>query len=158
MPDSSRQAEVEVSGVPVDRRGRAVRLLLVASVIFVAVSAVHYYTDAPEKIPEPVLRVKARHILVKSEKEAKRILDEILGGTPFEDLARKHSKDPRSGSKGGDLGWFSRGDMVPPFEKACFEAELGLLREPVKSEHGFHVIEIIEKSDKPAPRLPSFGR
>ncbi|MFA5452111.1 MAG: peptidylprolyl isomerase [Candidatus Methanomethylophilaceae archaeon] len=81
----------------------------------------------------------AAHILVKTEKEAKDLLDRINKGEKFEDLAKKYSTCP-SGKKGGDLGWFGRGDMVAPFETATFSANKGSVVGPVKTEFGWHLI------------------
>ncbi|MFA6803623.1 MAG: peptidylprolyl isomerase [Candidatus Methanomethylophilaceae archaeon] len=84
-------------------------------------------------------KVCAAHILVKTEKEAKDLLTKIDGGEKFEDLARRYSTCP-SGKKGGDLGWFGRGDMVAPFETAAFSAAKGSVVGPVKTEFGWHLI------------------
>ncbi|MDR0523482.1 MAG: peptidylprolyl isomerase [Candidatus Methanoplasma sp.] len=83
--------------------------------------------------------VSAAHILVKTEKEAKEIKAKIDGGESFQDLAKKRSSCP-SGKKGGDLGWFRRGQMVAPFEEAAFAAEKGKVVGPVKTEFGWHLI------------------
>jgi len=84
-------------------------------------------------------KVSAAHILVKTEKEAKDILIKINNGEKFEDLAKKYSTCP-SGKKGGDLGWFGRGDMVTPFETAAFSATKGAVVGPVKTDFGWHLI------------------
>jgi len=87
-----------------------------------------------------VQQVNAAHILVKSEKEAKEIKEQILKGKKFAEAA-KASSCP-SGKTGGDLGWFGRGQMVPPFENAAFNAKKGDLVGPVKTEFGWHLILI----------------
>lgn len=89
-------------------------------------------------------QVKASHILVKSEQEAKDILAQLKGGTAFEELAKAKSVDT-SASKGGDLGWFGKGNMVPAFEKAAFALKEGQLSGIVKSEFGFHIIKLTGK-------------
>jgi peptidyl-prolyl cis-trans isomerase C len=86
-----------------------------------------------------VKQVNCAHILVGSEKEAKDIKAQIKGGAKFADLAKKKSKCP-SGKKGGDLGWFGRGQMVAPFETAAFNAKKGDLVGPVKTDFGWHLI------------------
>jgi len=86
-----------------------------------------------------VKQVNAAHILVKTEKEAKILKEEIINGKKFADVAKKHSSCP-SGKSGGDLGWFEKGQMVPPFETAAFNAKKGDLVGPVKTEFGWHVI------------------
>jgi len=93
---------------------------------------------------KPEQEVHARHILVETEEAAKKIIEDLKGGASFEELA-KQSKDP-SGQSGGDLGFFSQGDMVPPFEAAAFALEPGgMTEEPVQTEFGWHVIRVEEK-------------
>ncbi|MCL2032654.1 MAG: peptidylprolyl isomerase [Methanomassiliicoccaceae archaeon] len=86
-----------------------------------------------------VKEVYAAHILVKTEKEAKDLKEEISKGKNFADAAKKHSSCP-SGKKGGDLGWFGKGQMVAPFENAAFNAKKGDLVGPVKTDFGWHLI------------------
>ncbi len=86
--------------------------------------------------------MKASHILVSSEPEAKRILDDIKSGKlSFEDAARSFSLCP-SKRQGGDLGNFNKGEMVKPFEDACLKGKKGDLVGPVKTEFGFHLIKV----------------
>ena len=86
--------------------------------------------------------MKASHILVSSEPEAKRILDDIQAGKlSFEDAARSFSLCP-SKRQGGDLGNFNKGEMVKPFEDACLKGKKGDLVGPVKTEFGFHLIKV----------------
>ena len=85
--------------------------------------------------------VNASHILVNSSKDADSILARLAKGEKFEDLAKRFSKCP-SKSKGGNLGWFKKGEMVPEFEKACFEGKTGDVVGPVKTEFGYHIIKI----------------
>lgn len=95
---------------------------------------------------------KARHILVKTEQEAKDIIKKLQAGGKFEELAKKHSSDPGSASKGGDLGWFSPQQMVGPFSEAVVKLENGkYTTEPVKSDFGWHVILREESRDKAPP-------
>ena len=101
----------------------------------------------------PPEEVRARHILVKSEDEAKAIIAELDGGADFEELAKAKSTGP-SGPKGGDLGFFGRGQMVPEFDKAVFELEAGgVTAAPVKTQFGYHVIKLEEKRTQPLPTL-----
>lgn len=88
--------------------------------------------------------VRASHILVSSETEAKSIYNEIKDGMPFEEAAKKYSICP-SKSEGGDLGYFTRGRMVPEFEKVAFELEIGMVSNPVKSQFGYHLIKVTDK-------------
>ena len=86
-------------------------------------------------------KVRASHILVKSEKDAKDLLAKINSGENFEELAKKHSTCP-SGKKGGDLGWFGKGMMVKEFEDASFKAKDGDVVGPVKTQFGYHIIKV----------------
>ena len=84
--------------------------------------------------------VRASHILVKSEDEAKKLLEEIKGGKSFADAAKEVSLCP-SGRDGGDLGFFKKGVMVKPFEDAAFAMkEIGEISEPVQTQFGWHLI------------------
>lgn len=89
-------------------------------------------------------QMKASHILVKTEKEAKDILAQIKAGGNFEELAKKSSVDS-SAAKGGDLGWFGQGTMVPAFEKAAMGLKEGQVSDVVKSDFGFHIIKMTGK-------------
>ncbi len=111
-------------------------------------SYVIYRITKIDEMKDPV--VKASHILISgdstAEKEANRIFAEIKGGANFETAAKKYSKDPGSGSNGGDLGWFGKGRMVPEFEKAAFSGKIGEIQKPVKSQFGYHIIKVTAKS------------
>ena len=98
-----------------------------------------------------VNKVQAMHILVPTEQEAIQIRNEIMQGQTqqeifnnFMNAAKKYSKCP-SGSSGGILGWFGRGDMVPEFEKAAFELTPGEVSQPVKTAYGWHLIYVISR-------------
>ena len=89
------------------------------------------------------VKVNAEHILVKTETEALACLTYMKQGKTFEELAKEKSMRP-SGKKGGSLGWFARGMMVPEFEKAAFAGKKGDVVGPVKTEFGYHLIKIID--------------
>lgn len=90
---------------------------------------------------KPVEEISARHILVKTKEEAEAVIKELDGGKDFAELAKEKSTGP-SGANGGDLGYFGRGQMVPPFEKAVFAMADGeYSKEPVQTDFGFHVIK-----------------
>jgi peptidyl-prolyl cis-trans isomerase C len=95
--------------------------------------------------------VRARHILVATEAEAKAIVVEIKKGTDFAELARQKSKDPGAAAEGGDLGYFGKDQMVPEFAEVAFKLEKGQLSDPVKTQFGWHVIRVEDKRSKPAP-------
>jgi len=86
----------------------------------------------------------ARHILVPTEAQAENLKTEIEGGANFADLAKKHSQCP-SGQRGGELGTFQQGQMVPEFDKVVFNDEVGVVHGPVKTDFGFHLIEITHR-------------
>jgi foldase protein PrsA len=92
--------------------------------------------------------VRARHILVEDEKTAKEVKAKLDAGGKFEDLAKEYSKDPGSAANGGDLGWFGPGKMVAPFEEATYALKINEISAPVKSEHGYHIIQLTEKKEK----------
>lgn len=89
-------------------------------------------------------QAKASHILVKTESEAKQLMQKIQNGDDFEKLAKLYSQCP-SGRLGGGLGYFGKGQMVKPFEEAVFKANKGDVLGPVKTEFGWHVIKVVDK-------------
>ncbi|MEO1544434.1 MAG: peptidylprolyl isomerase [Pseudomonadota bacterium] len=95
--------------------------------------------------------VKARHILVETEDEARDILEKVNRGEDFEKLAKENSKDPGSKVNGGLLGYFGRGQMVPQFEDAAFKSDVGDVSQPVQSRFGWHIIKVEDKRKKPLP-------
>ena len=89
-------------------------------------------------------KAHARHILVKSEKECLKLKEQILAGADFAKIAAQHSDCP-SGEEGGDLGKFHKGQMVREFDNVVFTAEVGKVQGPVKTEFGFHLIEVLSR-------------
>jgi len=109
------------------------------------------YDDAigqMKKEPE----VRARHILVETEDEAKAVVAELKKGTDFAELAKTKSKDPGS-QDGGDLGYFTKDQMVPEFSEVAFKLEKGALSDPVKSQFGWHVIKVEDKRERQPPEF-----
>src|ERR1700757_513255 len=94
--------------------------------------------------------IHARHILVETEDEAKAIKAELDKGADFAELAKKKSKDPGA-SDGGDLGFFTKEQMVPEFSAVAFTLEPGKISDPVKSQFGCHVIKVEEKRNRKPP-------
>lgn len=102
-------------------------------------------------------RVRARHILIRVEPRATaadkakarekmvEVQKKLKKGTDFVELARQYSEDPGSKERGGDLGYFTRGEMTPPFEKAAFGLEVGQMSDIVETDFGFHLIRVEEK-------------
>jgi peptidyl-prolyl cis-trans isomerase C len=96
--------------------------------------------------------VRARHILVESEDEAKAIVDQIKGGADFATLAKEKSKDPGA-ADGGDLGYFTKDQMVPQFSDVAFKMYPGQLSNPVKTQFGWHIIKVEDKRNKQPPEF-----
>jgi peptidyl-prolyl cis-trans isomerase C len=107
------------------------------------------YEDAAKQISGEQ-EVHARHILVETEDQAKKIADELKKGADFAELAKKESKDPGA-SDGGDLGFFTKDQMVPEFSTVAFALEPGKISDPVKTQFGWHVIKVEEKRTRKAP-------
>jgi peptidyl-prolyl cis-trans isomerase C len=107
------------------------------------------YEDAAKQISGEQ-EVHARHILVETEDQAKKIADELKKGADFAELAKKESKDPGA-ADGGDLGFFTKDQMVPEFSTVAFALEPGKISDPVKSQFGWHVIKVEEKRTRKAP-------
>ena len=105
-----------------------------------------YYDQNPAQFVSDE-QVKAKHILVEKEEDAKRIAQEISEGKNFEEAASAYSTCP-SKEKGGDLGYFRRGQMVAEFEKAAFEGAVGEILGPVKTQFGYHLILVEDKKEK----------
>lgn len=92
--------------------------------------------------------VKARHILVRDEAKAKSLYDQVKAKpAKFSELAKANSEDKGSGANGGDLGFFTRGRMVPEFETAAFALKVGEISQPVKTQFGFHIIIVDERKE-----------
>jgi peptidyl-prolyl cis-trans isomerase C len=113
--------------------------------------------DAMKKVYEEASKqitgeqeVRARHILVETEDEAKAVKAELDKGADFAELAKKKSKDPGS-ADGGDLGFFTKEQMVPEFSAVAFTLEPGKISDPVKSQFGWHIIKVEEKRNRKAP-------
>lgn len=87
----------------------------------------------------------ARHILVNSEAQCLELKAQIEGGADFAELARQHSSCP-SGRQGGDLGKFGPGMMVPEFDRVVFSADVGTVQGPVKTQFGYHLLEVTSRS------------
>jgi peptidyl-prolyl cis-trans isomerase C len=96
--------------------------------------------------------VRARHILVETEDEAKAVLAELKKGADFAELAKTKSKDPGS-ADGGDLGYFTKDQMVPEFSEVAFKLEKGTLSDPVKSQFGWHIIKVEDKRERQPPEF-----
>ena len=107
------------------------------------------YDDAVKQMPSEQ-EVHARHILVPTEDEAKAIEDQLKKGADFATLAKEKSKDPGA-ADGGDLGYFTKDQMVPEFADVAFKLDKGQVSDPVHTQFGWHVIKVEDKRTKPTP-------
>ena len=107
--------------------------------------------DEAAKAEPPQEEIHARHILLPTEDEAKKALARVKGGEDFAKVATELSKDP-SGN-GGDLGWFTKDRMVPEFSDAAFKLKKGEISEPVKTQFGWHIIQVEGTRTKSFPAL-----
>lgn len=113
--------------------------------------AKEYFESHKDQFKKPETMI-ASHILVTDEEKAKEILEKINSGMSFEDAALEYSDCP-SKDRGGDLGEFARGSMVPEFEEVAFNSEPGIVDTPVKTQFGYHIIKVVEKN---VAETPSF--
>src|SRR5215467_14419128 len=109
------------------------------------------YEDAAKQIAGEQ-EIHARHILVETEDEAKTIKADLDKGADFAELAKKKSKDPGA-SDGGDLGFFTKDQMVPEFSAVAFSLDPGKVSDPVKSQFGWHIIKVEEKRNRKPPEF-----
>jgi peptidyl-prolyl cis-trans isomerase C len=109
--------------------------------------------DADVAAHPPQIEIRASHILVKTEDEAKEIIKQLQGGADFATLAKEKSIDKGSGAQGGDLNWFTKDTMVKEFSDAAFAMQRGDVSEvPVKSQFGWHIIKITDsRMQTPVP-------
>ncbi|HEX2654839.1 MAG TPA: peptidylprolyl isomerase [Xanthobacteraceae bacterium] len=114
--------------------------------------AMHKLYDEATKQMAGEKEVRARHILVETEDQAKAVLDEIKKGGNFAEIAKQKSKDPGA-AEGGDLGYFTKDQMVPEFAEVAFKLDKGQLSDPVKTQFGWHVIKVEDKRDRPMPEF-----
>jgi peptidyl-prolyl cis-trans isomerase C len=113
--------------------------------------ALHKVYDEAVKQMANVEEVHARHILVATEEEAKAIEAQLKNGADFATLAKEKSKDPSGAANGGDLGYFTKDQMVPEFADAAFKLDKGQISDPIHTQFGWHIIKIEDKRIKPTP-------
>ena len=105
--------------------------------------------DMAKDLPHKEVQVWARHILVDTEVAAKQVEELLKAGEPFEKVARDLSKDTGSAAKGGDLGWAPASNYVPEFKDAVLKQEIGVIGPPVKTQYGYHIIQVIARQELP---------
>lgn len=103
------------------------------------------YFDENKETLSTVDQVEASHILVEDEATAKEVAKKLADGEDFVALAKEYSKDTANAEKGGELGYFGRGKMAAEFEEVAFSTEIDAISEPVKTEHGYHIIHVTDK-------------
>jgi len=113
-------------------------------------AAMHQVYDDAIKQMQPEQEVHARHILVASEDEAKAIAADLKKGADFTTLAKEKSKDPGA-ANGGDLGYFTKDQMVPEFAEVAFKLDKGQVSDPIRTQFGWHIIKVEDKRTKPTP-------
>jgi peptidyl-prolyl cis-trans isomerase C len=119
----------------------------------------HADYDKDIKTMPPREEIEARHILVKTESEAKQIVKQLERGADFAKLAREKSIDPAGKDSGGDLGWFTKDQMVPEFANAAFALRKGeFTKTPVKTRFGWHIIKLVDRRAAPAPTFEEARR
>ncbi len=135
-------------------RGQLQLERLFAEEVFARVAITDDEVDAwleanPDALRRPE-QVHALQLVVKTEEEAKELLGQLRKGADFGKLAAEHSLSPDA-KLGGDLGWFARGEMPPPFDEVCFALGVGRLSDVVGSSFGFHVFKVLERRGAQAP-------
>ena len=120
--------------------GVAIEKVIAVAIDEAAIQAVY---EADYVAAQPGLEFNASHILVETAEKAAELITELENGANFAQLAKEHSTGP-SGPGGGNLGWFGEGAMVPPFEMAVKQLEVGAVSEPVETQFGWHVVKLNE--------------
>lgn len=131
--------DIKNDGIKEETVRSIVEMSLIRQELFEAVTA-----DADRNAEQ----VRVRHILVEDLETAQEVLDKLSDGEDFGDLAEEYSLDEGSKPTGGDLGWFSRGAMVAPFEEAAFALEVGEISDPVETDFGYHILESLGKEER----------
>jgi peptidyl-prolyl cis-trans isomerase C len=139
------------------RRFAAMRTKLLAGLMLRQVAQKSVNDEAMHKVYDDAIKqmgdeqeVRARHILVETEDQAKAIQADLKKGADFAELAKQKSKDPAA-ADGGDLGYFTKDQMVPEFADVAFKLDKGQISDPVKTAFGWHIIKVEDKRKKPAP-------
>ncbi|MFH1905985.1 MAG: peptidylprolyl isomerase [Chloroflexota bacterium] len=107
------------------------------------------YDILTKDVPHDDEQVWARHILVADEATAQAVLNQLLNGADWQTLAAENSTDPGTKDSGGDLGWFGRGKMIAEFENAAFDLPIGNISQPVQSDFGWHIIQVLGHENRP---------
>jgi peptidyl-prolyl cis-trans isomerase C len=150
------QSDPEVKTIVATYEDEAIRQVLIKRFLAGKVTDADLkkrYDAEIAKVP-PTQELRASHILVKTEDEAKAIIKQLQGGADFAKLAKEKSTDTSSGAQGGDLGYFADGDMVPEFYAAANKLKKGeYTKDPVKTQYGYHVILLTDRRTKEPPKF-----
>jgi foldase protein PrsA len=144
------QQTIEASGVSIEEVEKDIEMYikiqkLLEPNIKISEEEMKAYFEENKDLYGTVEQVKARHILVDKEETAKEIKNKLSAGEDFAKLAKQYSIDNSTKAQGGDLGYFSKGQMVAEFEEAAFSLGINEISEPVKTEYGFHIIQVLDK-------------
>ncbi|MBU4225567.1 MAG: peptidyl-prolyl cis-trans isomerase, partial [Chloroflexi bacterium] len=107
------------------------------------------YDILTKDVPHDDEQVWARHILVADEAAAQVVLNKLSNGADWQTLAAENSTDPGTKDSGGDLGWFGRSRMIAEFENAAFDLPIGNISQPVQSDFGWHIIQVLGHENRP---------
>lgn len=155
VDEAAAKAEIEKTADFQQRKEQLIKTMYVENIVKNKVTdkAVKAEYDKLKKENKGKQEVHARHILVKTEDEAKQVIKDLDAGKKFEDLAKERSSDP-SAKNGGDIGFFAKDELIPAFSAAAFALKPGTYtKEPVKSEFGYHVIYAVETRERQVPEL-----
>lgn len=141
--DQEEGFEAEVARVKVDLLKQYAVQRLFEDLSVTDEQAFQHYKDNRETFKAPE-KVRAKHILVEDAQQAEQIYFDLKKGLFFEEAAKKYSKCP-SAANGGDLDYFTRGQMVPEFDKAVFDMEINEISRPLKTQFGYHIIKLVDK-------------
>ncbi len=145
-PETQTMIDLQINGILASRYYEKKIKILGDKVTVTDTDLKQHYDAHPEEFDKA--KIKARHILVDNESDAKAIYEQVKANLNlFAQIAKSKSKDPSSAGMGGELGWFERGRMVPEFENVAFSTPKGQIAPPVQTRFGWHIINVEDKSE-----------
>lgn len=156
--EESLAAALQMNGLSMDDVNRSIAMnlkieKLLESRISVTEEEKKQFFETNKAMFAEAEQVKVSHILVETEEKAEELLAKLDEGSSFTELAQEYSIDETTKEQGGDLGYFSRGEMVEEFENAAFELEVDEISEPVQTDYGFHIIKLEDRMEAKEPSL-----